>query len=112
MVCSFFIRNCSNCSDITNNYIFYKEYINEVSWQAPSNPLTPIAKYRIYRKLKEVADTAYQQVAEVSSSTFNYAERGLKKTTYYTYRITLEDAYGRESLPAEVSNTGTMGRAR
>jgi DNA-binding beta-propeller fold protein YncE len=89
---------------LTNNYIFYKEYINEVSWQAPSKALTPIAKYLIYRKSKGDADSSYQKVSEVTSSPLKYTDRGLKKSTYYTYRITVVDTYGRESSPVEIGN--------
>jgi len=98
----------------TNNYIFYKEYINILNWQANSKNKFPISKYRIYRKAKDAADSSYTQVAEVdaSISILQYTERGLKKTDYYTYRITSINSRGLESLPVEISNTGTMGRAK
>ena len=98
----------------TNNYIFYKEYINILNWQANSKNKFPIAKYRIYRKAKDAADSTFSQVAEVdaSISILQYTERGLKKTDYYTYRITSINSRGLESLPVEISNTGTMGRAK
>jgi hypothetical protein len=99
---------------LTNNYIFYKEYINRLNWQANSKNKFPISKYRIYRKAKDAADSSYTQVAEVdaSISILQYTERGLKKTDYYTYRITSINGRGLESLPVEISNTGTMGRAK
>jgi DNA-binding beta-propeller fold protein YncE len=96
----------------TNNYIFYKEYINILSWQANSKNKFPISKYRIYRKAKDAADSAYQQLTEVDASIFQYTERGLKKTDYYTYRITSINSRGLESVPIEVSNTVVMGRAK
>jgi DNA-binding beta-propeller fold protein YncE len=96
----------------TNNYIFYKEYINRLSWQAIANPLTPISNYRIYWKDQGAADSSYQLLIEVDDSTFNVDHRGLKKTNLYTYRITAVDSHGRESAPVEVSNVAAMRRAK
>jgi len=96
----------------TNNYIFYKEYINILSWQANSKNKFPIAKYRIYRKAKGAADSTYQQLPEVDASIFQYTERGLKKNDSYTYRITSINNRGLESAPIEVSNVTVMGRAK
>lgn len=97
---------------LTNNYIFYKEYINILSWQANSRNKFPISKYRIYRKATGAADSTYSQVAEVDASIFQYTERGLKKNDSYTYRITSINNRGLESAPVEVSNAVVMGRAR
>jgi DNA-binding beta-propeller fold protein YncE len=88
----------------TNNYIFYKEYINTLTWQANSKNKSPISKYRIYRKAKDAADSTYQQMTEVDSSVFQYTERGLKKDGYYTYRITSINNRGIESPPTEIGN--------
>jgi DNA-binding beta-propeller fold protein YncE len=96
----------------TNNYIFYKEYINILNWQANSKNKFPISKYRIYRKANDAADTSYTQVAEVDASVFQYTERGLKKNDYYTYRITSINSRGLESAPVEVSNAVVMRRAK
>lgn len=96
----------------TNNYIFYKEYINILNWQANSKNKFPISKYRIYRKAKDAADSTYQQLTEVDASIFQYTERGLKKNDSYTYRITSINNRGLESAPVEVSNAVVMGRAK
>jgi len=88
----------------TNNYIFYKEYINSLTWQANSKNKIPISKYRIYRKAKDAADSTYQQLTEVDASVFQYTDRGLKKNVYYTYRITSINNRGLESLPTEIGN--------
>jgi hypothetical protein len=91
-------------SRVVNNYIFYKEFINRVSWQAPSNQPVPIAKYIIYRT--PLGEGNFIQVAEVEASIFKYEDRGLRKNELYTYRITSVDIYGRESRPVEVNNSG------
>jgi len=88
----------------TNNYIFYKEYINSLTWQANSKNKSPINKYRIYRKVKDAADSTYEQLNEVDASTLQYNDRGLKKTANYTYRITSINNRGIESLPTEIGN--------
>lgn len=97
---------------LTNNYIFYKEYVNRLTWQANSKNKTPISTYRIYRKVSGADDSTYAQVEEVSSSTFQYDERGLKKTDSFTYRITSVNNRGLESAPAEVSNVIVLRRER
>jgi len=101
----------ASLSRLTNNYIFYKEYINRLTWQANDNNISPIAKYRIYRKNKGAADSSYQQLTEVDGSTFRYDDRGLKKTDSYTYRITAITPGGLESSPVELSHVVVMRRA-
>jgi hypothetical protein len=97
---------------LTNNYIFYKEYINRLTWQANSKNLSPISKYRIYRKVAGAADSTYQQVDEVDASTLKYDDRGLKKNDSYTYKITSLNDRGIESAGAEVSGVIVMRRVR
>jgi DNA-binding beta-propeller fold protein YncE len=97
---------------LTNNYIFYKEYINRLSWQANSKNLSPISKYRIYRKVAGAADSTYAQVIEVTASTLQYEDRGLKKNDSYTYKITSVNERGLESAGAEISNVIVMRRVR
>ncbi len=97
-------------SRLTNNYIFYKEYLNRLTWQANEKNISPIGRYRIFRKGKGAQDSTYQQVTEVDGSTFRYDDRGLKKTDSYTYRIIAITPGGLESLPVEVSNVVVMRR--
>jgi DNA-binding beta-propeller fold protein YncE len=95
---------------LTNNYIFYKEYINSLTWQANSKNKSPVSKYRIYRKDQGAADSTYQQSTEVDASILQYNDRGLKKNAYYTYRITSINNRGIESAPVEVGNVVVMRR--
>ncbi|MCX6564192.1 MAG: SBBP repeat-containing protein [Candidatus Aminicenantes bacterium] len=91
---------------LENKYIFYKEYVNRLSWAVnPQNQVT-IVKYRIYRKTKGAADSAYQWLADVSSSgmSFFYNDRSLPKTAVFSYRISSLDDSGNESHFLEVSN--------
>jgi DNA-binding beta-propeller fold protein YncE len=102
----------ASLSRLTNNFIFYKEYINRLTWQANAKNKYPISTYVIYRKAASASDTTYTKVGEVGSSTFSYDDRGLKKTDEFAYRITSIDSRGVESAPAEVSNVIVMRRVR
>jgi hypothetical protein len=101
----------ASLSRLTNNYIFYKENINRLTWQANEKNISPIGKYRIFRKSKGAQDSTYQQLTEVDGSVFQYDDRGMKKNANYTYRIIAITPGGRESLPVEVSNVVVMKRA-
>jgi len=96
---------------LTNNYIFYKEYINSLTWQANPKNLNSISKYRVYRKAKGADDSTYLQLAEVDASVFQYRDRGLKKNANYTYEIRAVNKRGLEGAPVEVSNVVVMRRA-
>lgn len=87
-----------------NNYFFFKEYINRLSWQADPNNRMAILAYRLHRKAKDAPDDAYEWLAEFDPLVTGYDDRGLKKTGLYTYRITAIDEFGRESDPAEIGN--------
>lgn len=89
---------------LENNFVFFKEYINRLTWQANPQNKANVVMYRIYRKDRGTADKTFQLIAEVSSSVFTYDDRGLKKTDFYSYGLTAVDDYDRESEPAIISN--------
>lgn len=89
---------------LENKFIFFKEYINRLTWQANPMNKTTIVKYKIYRKVKGTADKTFQLIVETGSSVFMYDDRGLKKGDLFSYWITAVDDLNRESEPAEVSN--------
>lgn len=89
---------------LENNMVFYKEYVNRLSWQPNEQNVIKVLKYRIYYKPKESADDNYRVLAEVYYSTLQYDHRGLKKEDLYTYRITSVNIYGVESSFVEVGN--------
>ena len=89
---------------LENDYVFFKEYIDRLSWEANPNNKTMVTKYRLYRKIKGAADGTYQVIAELGTSDFTYDDRGLKKNDLYSYWITAVDEYDRESEPALVSD--------
>ena len=89
---------------VENNLVFFKEYINKLTWALrPYNP-TQVVKHRLYRKAKEAPDSSFRLIAELDVTVFTYHDRGLREDELYTYRITSINEFGDESEPAEVSN--------
>ena len=87
---------------LVNDYIFFKEYINRLTWEANPDNLGTILRYKIYRKTRGEPDTSYVLVSEVDATVFRYDDRGLKQGAVHIYRITAVDDSGRESPPAVV----------
>ena len=87
---------------LVNDYIFFKEYINRLTWEANPDNLGTILRYKIYRKTRGEPDTSYDLVSEVDATVFGYDDRGLREGAVHIYRITAVDDSGRESPPAVV----------
>jgi hypothetical protein len=87
---------------LVNDLIFFKEYINRLSWEPNPDNLSRILRYKIYRKVTYDPDSTIDLLAEVDGSSTGYDDRGLKSGTGFTYRITSVDEFGRESRPATV----------
>ncbi len=87
---------------LVNDLIFFKEYINRLSWEPNPDNLSRILRYKIYRRETFDPDSAFDLLAEVEASSTGYDDRGLKAGVAYTYRITAVDEVGRESRPATV----------
>ncbi len=87
---------------LINDLIFFKEYINRLSWVPNPENLSRILRYKIYRKETFDPDSAFDLLAEVDASSTGYDDRGLTRDIGYTYRITAVDESGRESRPATV----------
>jgi hypothetical protein len=84
------------------DYIFFREYINTLSWELNPKNRTSIVGYKIYKKAKGAPDSTYVLLAELGTKSFEH--RGLKKNELLTYRIIAVDKNGVESIPGEVSN--------
>jgi M6 family metalloprotease-like protein len=93
---------------LESDYIFFREFINRLTWSADPRNRTEIAGYRIYRKPASGSDGLYALAAEVPkqaiSTDYVFEDRGLKKGDLYVYRVIAVDQNGIESLPVEVSN--------
>jgi len=89
---------------LENNLIFFKEYINRLSWQPNPLNIIQMSSYRLYYKPRGSGDENYRRLTEVNASTLSYDHRGLKLTDLYTYRITAVNIEGHEGQPVEISN--------
>ena len=89
---------------IENNLIFYKEYINRLSWQHNPANKGEIKNYRIYRKEKGQIDDFYQLLTSVEGDVLSFDDRGLSMDGFYTYKITSVNYGDKESAPVVVSN--------
>jgi C1A family cysteine protease len=89
---------------LENNLIFFKEYINKLTWESNTMNVTGVQKYKIYRKIKGSSESSYQVLVEVPGSALSYDDRGLRKDELFSYRVTTIDEYNRESEPVELSN--------
>jgi uncharacterized repeat protein (TIGR01451 family) len=91
---------------LENDFIFYKEYINRLTWTA--NPLNRgvIVSYRLYRKAKGQPDDSFVFYKEFDVSLTSFDDRGLKKDDLFSYRLTSVNDKGRESEPVELVEGG------
>ncbi len=89
---------------LVNNLIFYKEYINRLTWTANPMNTRNIVRYKIYRRVSADSASAFLLLVELPANVFSYDDRGLKKGIAYTYRITAVDEDGQESGWAEIGN--------
>jgi|GEM_PF-1562340 len=89
---------------LVNNYIFFKEYINRLTWEFNDQNLAAVTAYKIYAKVRGTGDENYRLIAQVGPQSFVYDHRGLKQAELFTYRITTFNELGNESLPAEIGN--------
>ena len=103
------IRPCSAVSAfqvqrLENDFIFFKEYINRLTWQANPENEDLVTAYRIYRKAQGGAAGTQQLISEVANTVFMYDDRGVAKGDLYSYQLTAVDGYGREAEPAAAGN--------
>jgi C1A family cysteine protease len=88
---------------LTNNFFFFKEYVDKLSWDAnPNNAAAPV-KYRIYQKTLDTAGADFRSIGETSADFRFFFVRAVKKSNSFLYRVRAIMADGRESDPAEIS---------
>jgi len=86
---------------LENNFIFFKEKINRLSWAANPANGTNIVSHKIYRKANN--ESTYSLLATVGGNQYSFDDRGLKVPGNYSYQVTTVDEYERESDPVTVS---------
>lgn len=88
---------------LESDFIFFREYIDQLTWMPNSGNRTEVVKYRIWMKPKSAGDDAYVYLAETKTQAHPIFEhRGLKKDDAFTYRIIAVDKNGVESAALEV----------
>ena len=89
---------------IENDLLFFREIINRLTWKENPKGVVPAVRYRLYRKAKGAADSAYLQIAELSSTVKEYGDRNLGKSDLFTYKLVALSAQGNASSPAVAGN--------
>ncbi|MGD8537772.1 MAG: S8 family serine peptidase [Candidatus Aminicenantes bacterium] len=84
---------------IPNNYIFFSQYIDRLTWSANPKNEMPVASYRLYAGRSDIQDDEFVLIAEVDSQTFVYDRRGLLEEELFVYKITSVSDTGEESDP-------------
>jgi hypothetical protein len=104
---SIFPPRAAAVARLESDYIFFREYINRLTWSLDARNRTEIVAFRIYRKPKTGGDDLYALLAEVPKSSltdYAFEHRGLRKDDLFVYRVIAIDSNGVESPAAEVSN--------
>lgn len=86
---------------LENNFIFFKEKINRLTWSANLANRVPLANHKIYRK--SAGEYNYSLIATIGPSQYYYDDRALKNPDLYSYQVTVVDELGRESDPVSTA---------
>lgn len=84
---------------IPNNYIFFTQFVDRLTWSANPGNEVLVAAYRLYESQSDGPDNDYVLIAELGSQTFAYDRRGLLFEETYIYKITSVSESGEESSP-------------
>ena len=87
-----------------DDYIFFKEYVDRLTWAVDAQSRVPIAKYVISAKDRGAPDSAYALLTEVPGSATVFEHRGLKTSGLFSYRVAAVDQNGVKSAAAEVTD--------
>ncbi len=87
-------------SRLRNDYIFFLQYVDRLTWE--QNPLNTVLvqKYRIYSRPAGSMNLAFNLLTELDAGVFSYDRRGLLQEETFSYMITSLDGNGNESLGA------------
>jgi hypothetical protein len=85
---------------LRNDYIFFVQYVDRLTWE--QNPLNTVSvqKYRIYSRPAGSMNLAFTLLTELDADIFSYDRRGLLQEETFSYMITSVDSHGSESLGA------------
>jgi hypothetical protein len=89
---------------LENDFIFYKEYVNRLTWTVNPENLATITAIKVYRKPKGAADSSYTLLASLAGTASGHDDKALAAEQLFTYRITAVSSRGKESDPFTVGN--------
>jgi hypothetical protein len=89
---------------LANDFIFFRECVNRLSWAPNPANKAEVVRYRIYRKAKGADNATYAILAETPPTATGYDDRNLRASDLYAYRISSIDAAGRESSFSAAGN--------
>jgi hypothetical protein len=89
---------------LANDFIFFREGVNRLSWAPNPANKAEVVRYRIYRKAKGADNATYAILTEVAASATRYDDRNLRASDLFTYRISAIDGAGRESSFSAAGN--------
>jgi hypothetical protein len=97
---SFFAPSDFAIQRLENDYIFFVQYVDRLTWR--ENPLNrgAVKGYRIYSRPIAGPNLAFELLTEVGSDTFTLDRRGLLADEIFIYRINAVDESGEESEAA------------
>jgi hypothetical protein len=100
------------CTRLVNDFIFYKEYINRLTWGPNPKNLGVQVTVRIYRKPLGASDSAFELLGEFDGSVTSFDDRGLRKDQDFVYRFTSVLATGVESPPFDLPSSEPDSRGK
>jgi serine protease AprX len=86
-------------SRIPNDYGFFYQFVDQLTWDANPQNDGQVVSYRVYGKLLDTTGQSFTLIAEVDSQTFSTLKRGILEEETYLYKITSIHASGEESDP-------------
>ena len=84
---------------LANDFIFFREYVNRLTWEPNPENHSTILRYKIYRKETAEPESEVELLAELDGSTFSHDDRGLRPGISYIYWVSAVDETGTESPP-------------
>jgi serine protease AprX len=84
---------------IENNYGFFTQFVDRLTWTADPRNAGPISAYRIYERQIGGSGTAFTLLAELDARTFSFDRRGRLPEEAFLYKIISVGSTGEESDP-------------
>jgi len=84
---------------IENNYVFFVQYVDRLSWTSNPRNMSQVKYYHIYARRLSAQNQTFELIAELNNQTFSFERRGLLSDETFLYKITSANEAGEESDP-------------